>query len=97
MLRQLEAVARSQAAYRAFAFEDLVLQFQRLQHQLAVRIGGDAVVRAAGDAFAAAVVHGQHRQFTRIQAGCLFGRWRQQLRRIPAADTNRVGLHLAAR
>ena len=78
----------------AGADKDFVIQFQCLQHQCAVRIGHTAV---AGDALAAAVVNGQRRQFARLQAGLVLGRRRNELKRIPAADADRVCLHLAPR
>ena len=68
VLRQLEGMPGGEPAHRARAFEQLVVQLQRLQHQLAVRVGR-AVAGSVptGDAFSAAVVDGHGRQFAGVQ------------------------------
>ncbi len=94
VLRQLKRVAGGEPANRTCAFEHFVVQFQRLQHQLAVGIGRAAV---AGDALSAAIVNGKRGQFARFQARLLFSRRGEQQRWIPAADTDSIDLHLAPR
>ncbi|MNS85397.1 hypothetical protein D3C72_1192610 [compost metagenome] len=94
VLQQAHGVAGGQAAHGAGAVELLVVQFQRLQHALAVRPRRRAV---GMQALAGAVIHGQLRQLPGLQAGDLLGGGRRHLFRVPAADADGIRLHLAAR
>jgi len=91
VLGQLEAMSGRHAPHRASAFEPLVAQLQRLQHQAAVQVGVGIIDVAP---LGTAVVDRQRRQFADLQVAALLRRRRHQLGRIPAADGDRIGLFL---